>query len=92
MRTLPVIALNASSFVPVLVPMNEGEKTFVLQCDAAIDVSLANDSAGTDLFTIKSGSSLAVSLAPSKPGQASFTICYAKAASATPNMQILQVD
>lgn len=92
MKTLPVIALNASTFTAITVPMNEGEKTFVLQCDAAIDVSLANDSAGTDLFTLKSGSSLAAAVAPSKPGSTSFTLCYAKAASGTPNMQILQVD
>ena len=92
MKVLPVVALNASTFVAISVPMNEGEKTYVLQCDANIDVSLANDSAGTDLFTLKAGSSLAVSSAPSKPGSTTFTLFYAKAASATPNMQILLVD
>jgi hypothetical protein len=92
MRVLPVVALNASTFVAVPVPMNEGIKTFILQCASAIDVNLANDSAGTDVFTLKSGSYLAVSTAPSKPGAASFTLCYAKAASSTPNLQIIQVD
>jgi len=92
MKTLPVVALNASTFSAIIVPMNEGVKTYILQCSAAIDVSLANDSAGTDIFTLKSGSSLAVSTSPCKPGSSSFTLIYAKAASSTPNMQILQVE
>lgn len=92
MKTLPVVALNASTFVAIPVPMNEGEKTFILQCDTLVDVSIANDSAGTDLFTLRSGNYLSVVTAPSKPGSASFTLCYAKASSGTPNMQIVQVD
>lgn len=93
MKILPVVALNASTFVAITVPVNAGAKTFLLQCSGAIDVSLANDVAGTDVFTLKSGGVLAFEIVPAAAGVATtFTLCWAKAASSTPNMQILQLD
>lgn len=93
LNVLTPIALNSSTFTAITVPLNSAEKTYILQCDAAVDVSLANEaSATTKVFTLKSGNSLAVRVVPVNPQGTIYTLCYAKSASVTPNMQILQVD
>lgn len=89
-KPLSPVALNNSTLVAIQVDANVSEVTFLLQCDAAIDVSLSDTLAGTNVWTLKSGSALAISVTPNVQ-EGKFTLCYAKSASATPNLQILQV-
>ena len=91
LKPLTVIALTDSTFVPVYVPASSTVKTYVLQCDEAIDVHLSDVEAGSNIFTIKSGASLAAETFPVAQG-ASYVLCYAQSASGNPNLQILQVD
>ncbi len=91
LKPLTVVALNSSTFVPITCPAFGGPKTFVLQLDAAIACNISDTLAGTNVFTIPASQSLAFVCVP-EVQEGSFILCYAKAASSTPNMQILQID
>jgi hypothetical protein len=85
------VTLNASTYTAIPVDAYSVEKTFLLQCDSAIDVYLSDTLAGSKKITLKSGTSMAIASVPANQDGA-YILLYAKAASATPKLQIVLLD
>lgn len=91
LKPLATVALNNSTYTAITLAKDVRTKTVFLQCDSAIDVNISDTLAGTLFWTVKSGSFLTFQVAPNVQ-EGVYTLCYAKSASSTPNLQVLQVD
>ena len=87
-KPLHAVTLNASTFTAINLGPDPNIKSITLQCDGSTDVYLSDTSAGTNFFTLKSGTSLFMDIRYAIDIVAKDVI-FAKAASATPKLQIL---
>jgi hypothetical protein len=86
-KPLAAVALNSSTFTAINLGVDVSKKTVLLRCRSAIDVLISDTLAGTNYYTIPSGSALALNVGPTTG-----IFCYAKAASSTPSLEILIVE
>ena len=92
-KPITPVSLNSNTFTPIVVPAYESLRTFITQCDSDIDVDLSDNMSGGTIFTMKSGTSLKFSLKPFiNDGDINFTLFYAKSASSTPKIQVIQIN